>query len=345
MNRTDRLIAIVLLLHSRKTVRAKDIAQRFDIALRTVYRDMKALNEAGVPIAAEPGEGYSLVEGYYLPPIMFTADEAGSLYLGAELVRSFTDFSISRHVDSALMKIQSVLPQDKREYLEQLQGSTTIVARPKRAVQGFRDDVLRTLQDAVIHRQVIYLEYFSGHREDVTRRQVEPLGTLYYADRWHLIGYCRLRSDYRDFRTDRIKALQVLDERFANHRDFSLQRFVEGFMEIKNPREVKILFRKPVLRYIRDRVYFGVAEEKETPDGVIMTFLVPTLDHLAPWLLSFGRNAEIVSPEELRERTVAFARDMVHHHDETRAKDAGGAAGTGRDTAAPAERAPRSSEE
>lgn len=310
MNRTDRLIAIVLLLHSRKVVRARDIADHFEINIRTVYRDMKALNEAGVPVAAEAGEGYSLAPGYHLPPVMFTRDEAGALFLGAELARQFTDASLRQHVESAAAKIQAVLPEEKKEFLEKLDAAT-IVAPPSRFREGFRNDVLRTIQDAVVRRQILSIEYFSNHRDSFTSRKVEPLGLLYYSNYWHLIAYCRWRKDYRDFRTDRIKSLVMQDEVFAERADFSLEKFLEQTREMEAPHEAKVKFKDSVVSYVRGRYYFGAVTEEPAPDGIVLTFKVPSYEMLSGWLLSFGDQAEALSPPELIAMIARSAEKVV----------------------------------
>src|SRR5882762_8641742 len=116
MNRTDRLVAMVLFLQGRRVVRAMELAEHFEITERTVYRDISALCEAGVPISGEAGVGYSLMKGYQLPPVMFTAEEATSLFVGGELVKQFTDASLQAPMMSALDKLRAVLPRDRQDH-------------------------------------------------------------------------------------------------------------------------------------------------------------------------------------------------------------------------------------
>lgn len=242
MNRVDRLVATILLLQSKRIVRAKDIAHHFEISIRTVYRDMKALCEAGVPVAAEAGEGYSLVEGYHLPPVMFTDAEASALLLGGKFIEKLTDSSIIKNAESALLKIQSVLPGETRDYLETLQRATEVLLPSRQARAGFRDGTMATIQAAIVHRRVVSMEYYSHHRDSFSTRDVEPLGLLFYARHWHVISYCRLREDFRDFRTDRIRRLRVRDEGFTARQGYSLKDFMATFDKVENAIEVKIKF-------------------------------------------------------------------------------------------------------
>ncbi len=311
MNRVDRLVATILLLQSKRIVRAKDIAHHFEISIRTVYRDMKALCEAGVPVAAEAGEGYSLVEGYHLPPVMFTDAEASALLLGGKFIEKLTDSSIIKNAESALLKIQSVLPGETRDYLETLQRATEVLLRPRQAREGFRDGTMATIQAAIVHRRVVSMEYYSHHRDSFSTRDVEPLGLLFYARHWHVISYCRLREDFRDFRTDRIRSLRVRDEGFTARQGYSLKDFMATFDEVKNAIEVKIKFKNETAGYMRERYQFGLVAEKQLKTGVVMTFVVPSLEFLIGTLLAYGSNAEVISPQSLKDRLSEEANKIV----------------------------------
>jgi len=230
MNRVDRLIAIALRLQSRRVVRAEDLAGHFEISVRTVYRDIAALGEAGIPILAEAGVGYSLARGYHLPPVMFTAEEASALSIGGKLVEHLTDASLRKQMDSALLKIRSVLPRDRQDYLDRLERSTAVISRGANAIPRLSSEALIPIQRALAGRRVLALDYQGAQRREITKRAVEPLGLVYYADNWHLIAYCRLRRDVRDFRTDRILKLELQNELFAGHDEFSLKRYLEAEM-------------------------------------------------------------------------------------------------------------------
>ena len=121
MNRIDRLTAILIHLQTKRVVKAEEIADRFEMSLRTVYRDVKALMEAGVPIGSEAGKGYFIVDGYHLPPVMFTQDEASAMLLAGKLVEKMSDKSVRTAFESALLKIKAVLNDSGKDHLEDLQ--------------------------------------------------------------------------------------------------------------------------------------------------------------------------------------------------------------------------------
>jgi predicted DNA-binding transcriptional regulator YafY len=310
MNRVDRLMAIVVRLQGRRLVRAEDIAAEFEISVRTVYRDIAALGEAGIPIIGEAGVGYGLGKGYHLPPVMFTAEEASALSTAGKLVERLTDDSLRKQMESALLKIRSVLPRDRQDYLDRLDRSTAVVARGSRGVSRLSNEALIPIQRALAERRVLGLDYRGGQRRRATRRQVEPLGLVYYADNWHLVAYCRLRRDMRDFRTDRIRKLQVQNEIFSGHSDFSLKSYLETVMCDGSFEMAHVRFKPEVMERVRREWEFGLVEEKAEADAVTVTLLAHSLEWLAGSILSFGSMAEVIGPERLKELVFSEATQV-----------------------------------
>jgi predicted DNA-binding transcriptional regulator YafY len=300
MNRVDRLFAMVVHLQSRRVVRAEDLAAHFEISVRTVYRDLAALGEAGIPITAEAGVGYSLVKGYHLPPVMFTAEEASALSVGGKLVEHLTDASLRKQMETALLKIRSVLPRDHQDYLERLERSTAVVTRGSETTPRLESEALIPLQRAVAGRRVVALHYQDGKRREITRREVEPLGLVYYSDNWHLIAWCRLRRDVRDFRSDRILKLRLQDEVFSGHADFSLKGYLEAEARSGEFQVARVRFAPEVMDRVRRERSWGLVEEQPGPEGTVVSLLDCSLEGLAGWLLSFGSKAEVIAPEPLK---------------------------------------------
>ena len=294
-------MAIVVYLQGRRLCRAEDMAAHFEISVRTMYRDLAALGEAGIPIMAEAGVGYSLVKGYHLPPVMFTAEEAGALFIGGKLVEKLTDASLRKHMESALLKIRSVLPRERQDHLDRLERSTAVLGKHSVAVTRMASEALIPIQQALAERRVLTLDYLGGARRELTRRQVEPLGLIYYADNWHLIAHCRLRCDLRDFRSDRIRSLRLLNEVFTGHTDFSLPEYMETAAREDGLETVVIRFKREVMEHVRRDWNIRVEQEKEEANGeVAVTLRIYALESFASWILSFGEKAEVASPERLK---------------------------------------------
>lgn len=204
MNRIDRLLGIVTMLQSRKYVPAEKIAEKYDISIRTVYRDIKALCEQGIPVSFEPFRGYFIVQGYFLPPVSFSSEEANALLLMETLISSFADKSIEKYYASALNKIKSVLRSNQKEHIELLHKNIKL-----QVPVCFRNDYehLSLIQKCIIEKSIIDLDY-KNSKEEISNRKVEPAGLIFYAFSWHLIGWCHLRGDYRDFKVSRIIKLR-----------------------------------------------------------------------------------------------------------------------------------------
>jgi predicted DNA-binding transcriptional regulator YafY len=200
MNRIDRLFGILTLLQSKKFVSAEAIAERFNISIRTVYRDVKALGEGGIPVSFEAGKGYFIVQGYFLSPVSFSSEEANALLLMETMVRGFADKSIHTHYSSALQKIKAVLRSSQKESVEFLQSNMKLQL-PDCFVNDH--DYLSLLQTAISNKLVVELEY-KNNKSEVSKRSVEPIGLVFYAFSWHLIAWCHMREEYRDFKVARI---------------------------------------------------------------------------------------------------------------------------------------------
>jgi predicted DNA-binding transcriptional regulator YafY len=315
MNRIDRLTAILIQLQTKRVVKAEEIANRFEISLRTVYRDVKALMEAGVPIGSEAGKGYFIVDGYHLPPVMFTQSEASALVLAGKLVEKMTDKSIRQQFESALFKIQSVLHDPEKDHLESLQSHIEVWQRPK-TENEFPDHYLSDIQKAVVDKEVLKIQYFSSYSDENTTREVEPIGLFYYGEAWHLIAWCRLRNGYRDFRADRISDLKNTSSKFDARNLFTLKEYMSTVARSNHEmHQVVVIFDKTAARFIGNMRYnYGFVSEEEANGKVKMTFLTAYLNGIARWLLMFGSEAEVESPLTVREKIAELIEELSIHY-------------------------------
>jgi predicted DNA-binding transcriptional regulator YafY len=315
MNRIDRLHAILTHLQSKKKVTAQEMADRFNISLRTVYRDVKALDESGVPVIGEAGSGYTIMEGYRLPPVMFTQEEASALLLGAKLAEQFTDGSVKRHFQGALFKIKAVLRSTDKEYVESLTEHIEIVNRYSPDSDSPHQH-LSILQQAIVHKRVVDLQYRSNQKEEVTRRKVEPIGLLYYGNAWHLIGWCHLRNDYRDFRLSRMLGVQLEDTFFDPTAHPSIKEYIAQIQMGTDLQETIVLFEKRAIKFLHEQKYLhGFVSEEEDGDCVRMKFLTAHLSYFGRWLLMFSNGVRVESPEALKSLILEhIEKCSAHHH-------------------------------
>lgn len=223
MNRIDRLFGILLILQSKKHVNAETIASRFEISVRTVYRDIKALAEQGVPLSFEPNKGYFIVQGYFLPPVSFNTDEASALLMMERFIEGFADKSIKQHYQSALDKVKNVLKSNQKEVLENLNANIRLQL-PKRLYSNV--EYLSLLQNAIADKNIVSIKY-KNYKEEISERRLEPIGLIFYAFSWHLIGYCHLRNSYRDFKVNNILQLNCSSLPFTLTKHISINDYMK----------------------------------------------------------------------------------------------------------------------
>ncbi len=211
MNRVDRLFAIVTFIQGKKHVTVQRLSEHFGISERTVFRDLKALQESGIPIGFENNKGYFLVEGYFTPPIAFTHQEANALLLSQQLIHGFTDKTVKANLDSAITKIRSVLKKSDSDKVNNLDERMRFQL-PERLTN--EQDYMATIQEAICRSKQLNITYTNTKQESSTRI-VEPIGLVFYAFSWHMIAYCWLKREYRDFKLNRINALRLMDTDFT----------------------------------------------------------------------------------------------------------------------------------
>ncbi|TAL43682.1 MAG: YafY family transcriptional regulator [Chitinophagaceae bacterium] len=317
MNRIDRLAAILIQLQSRRLVKAKDIAEKFSISLRTVYRDVKALEEAGVPVIGEAGTGYRLMEGYKLPPVMFNQDEATALLTASKLVQSKTDAGISKHYTAALDKIKAILRLSEKDHMEEIDEHIAVMTHPAFVHQPATELHLQSILKAISSSLVIEINYTSLEKNETTRRKVEPVGIYYLGSHWYLIAWCRLRNDYRNFRTDKIAQLTITSETNSKTHP-PLQSFISQMSADREVQKVVIEVEASIVKHLGEQKYYnGFVKEEKAGDHVRMTFLTGSLMGFSRWLMLFADHAKIIEPPELNDMVAEIAENILKKLEQT----------------------------
>lgn len=299
LNRFDRIVAIHLQLQSKRTIKAQELADRFHVSLRTIYRDIRSLEASGVPIVGEAGLGYSLMEGYRLPPVMFTREEAGSFVAAEKLMQHYMDKNLGGHFESAMFKIKSVLRGSEKDWVTALDSHISI----RSAQNAFNEKVpnaLELLFESLAEKKQVVMNYQSVQREQPVIRNIEPVGLFHENRHWYILGYCHLRKDYRQFRIDRIQNISRSGKSFIRkHGSVEKHRQKED-----NPKKktIKLLVDKEVAGHLKyDRDYFGFISEEVKGGQIEMTFEISEKEEgFARWFLMFGDHAQILEPENLK---------------------------------------------
>ncbi|MGB0205134.1 MAG: helix-turn-helix transcriptional regulator [Neptuniibacter sp.] len=223
MRKAERLFQLLTLLRGRRTVlTASAIAEVLEVSERTVYRDIQALSLSGVPIEGEVGVGYRLRPEFNLPPLMFDEEELEALILGVRLVQGCSDQHLGRSASRVLEKVKAVLPSKLFE--KYIDGPEWFV------VPGLHREWTTQFSDqirlAIKNNCVLSISYQREDKQSSTR-EVWPLGLVYWGAVWTLVAWCELRGDFRMFRLDRIKALELLSRRFETTKQINLQSYLK----------------------------------------------------------------------------------------------------------------------
>jgi len=223
VNRLSRLTAILIQFQTKRIVTASELSQKFQVSKRTIYRDIKALEKAGVPILTEEGKGYTLMEGYRIPPIMFTEKQVNALILAEQLVLKNKDASFIKDYSEAIDKIKSILRYTIKDKANLLANRTQFneVINQKRNSKNLSD-----LQNALTNFNLVKVQYINKEGT-ATNRLIEPFALL-STENWYLIAWCHLRKEFRFFRLDRFQKMEILSENFEPH-NLTLQEYFDQY--------------------------------------------------------------------------------------------------------------------
>jgi predicted DNA-binding transcriptional regulator YafY len=337
MNRTDRLLAIILELQGKGRQRAEDLAETFETSKRTIYRDIQALGEAGVPIVSIQGLGYSLMKGYFLPPLSFTTDEATMLILGSDLMAQSFDAQYRSAALSASRKIENVLPEKLRDEVHYLQDSIRFVTTDAME-QPTETEKLLQVRRAILQRNTIRFRYFTRHPSSIAEvedesgvsirrhtsaaptapaqstREADPYGLVHFLNAWHVIAYCHLRQDIRNFRLGRIDDLVLLPKTFQRPANFRMGESQSGQ---RTRMFVRVLFDTEVARWVRESRFYYINSQELTPDGLLVTLKPHQESEILQWLLSWGSHVRVLEPESLRLLITEEAHGMLRNNGES----------------------------
>jgi predicted DNA-binding transcriptional regulator YafY len=316
-NVATRLLSLILLLQSRPNWKASELATELRVSERTVHRYMGMLDEMGIPIYSERGPygGFSLVRGYKLPPLIFTAEEATVLYMGANLVREVWGQTYDDAATSVTAKLDNVLPDDLRQEVARAQQSLLVGGLTRRDYRPW-EPMIHTLRQCIGDRRCVHLLYQGLARQEETDRVVAPYALTLQWGLWYLVGFCHLRQDLRTFRVDRIQQAVPLEDHFKMPREFSVREYLARSMRFEPNYRVAVHLEANVARQVQER-HDHWMELTGHPDGSITArFGVANLDWTTGWVLSYGAAAKVLEPPELIARVREVAEGALRRYAE-----------------------------
>lgn len=310
LKKLDRVTAILTQLQSKPVVRAQDLAEKFDVSIRTIYRDVKTLENAGIPIVGEAGNGYSLMEGYKLPPIMFTKEEVLSFITAEKLMQKFSHQSLGNHYQVAMEKVRSVLRHSDKNLIQNIEKQIDVFSAHAHSGDSLKN-VIPIILESIAEKTQLSIEYQTVDGR-ISNRTIEAVGIFFEFNFWYIMAYCILRKDFRQFRVDRIQQISKTQTPFLQeYGQINDYRKSHG-----NKVQAKLLVDKKIMSHlVNSKKYYGLIEEVETDQGMELTFETEWINDGFPrWLITFADYATVLEPESLRIRLNELLVKMTDRH-------------------------------
>jgi predicted DNA-binding transcriptional regulator YafY len=303
-----RLLSLIFKLQSRPSWKAGELAHELNVSERTIHRYMGMLEDMGIPIYSERGPygGFSLLRGYKLPPLIFTAEEATVLYMGAQLVRELWGRTYGDAVTAVTAKLDNVLPDDLRQVVERTRQNLVVSGLTQKDYRAWQPTI-HTLRHCIAEQRCVRLTYSSFSRQEHTTRVVEPYALVLQWGLWYLVAFCRLRGAMRTFRVDRVQEIHPEDETFSKSADFSVRDYLNRTQKDLLSYTVTVHLGADVASVVKEWQGHWM-DITEFEDGSINArFEVADLDWPTGWVLGFGASAKVLEPPELMQRVQATA--------------------------------------
>jgi predicted DNA-binding transcriptional regulator YafY len=317
--RTERLLNIWLLLYQNPHFRftAKDIAEKYGVDVRTIYRDLNALqNELGVPISEE-GSKRGIEEGYFLPPIRFSLPEALNIFLSARLMLNYAQ-RYDPNTEATFFKLSSIVPPPLREQIQKTIDWMHKLPKDERYLR-----ILARLAEAWVSRHKVKILYRALEAEQPTERIIEPyfIEPAAAGHSSYLIAYCHRTKSQRTFKIERIEAIEATSESYLIPPEFDANEFLGSSWGIVVEGEVKTVRLKinahEIARIMAETVWHpSQIVEKQSDGSAIMTLRVTETVELYSWILKWGEKVEVLEPEELRQDIIETAKAVLEVYSE-----------------------------
>ena len=310
MNSSERRLKLMLMLQQPgKKLTVEEIAQKFGVSRRTIFRDFNSLQEINVPVTWDKYSGYGVMPGYKVPPLMFTSKELATVMVGLNFVKSQVDRQLVEDAEGVELKIKNVLPDDLKEFMESLEKRTIVDPYLKFGGEKKEGGDWYLLSSAIAQKRRIQFSYTTKSGEKSVRK-VDPFILVFYEDHWNMIGKSHIRGEVRNFILDQMEKIEILEEKIREEKEVD----VEGLIFRINERShlIRIVVEKSFLERLRANLPAKIFKSiDKNPKKVQLSFYFDNLEFLNEWLLQFGTAVEVESPKELKEKREILLREML----------------------------------
>ena len=311
MNSSERRMKLILMLQqSNERITVDKIAEKFNISRRTVFRDFNALSEMNVPVTHDKYNGYGIMRGYKIPPLMFTSKELATIMVGLNFVKSQVDQKLIEDAKGVELKIKEVVPDDLREFMESLEERTVVDPYLNFGAEKMEGGDWYVISNAISENKSINFNYRAKSDEEITSRKIDPYIIVFYRDHWNVIGHSHKRDDVRNFLLDRMSEIQILDEEFVPYGKIDVEGLI--FRSDESSEKIIVDVSASALKRFQANLPAKIIKKKEeNPNLFRIEFFFDNLDFINKWLLQFPEDVKIVGPDILIEKRNDLLKKMI----------------------------------
>ncbi len=289
---------ILMLQESNKKLTVDELAERFNVTRRTIFRDFNVLSEINVPVTWDKYSGYGVMDGYKVPPLMFTSKELATIMVGLNFVKSQVDKSLVEDAKGVELKIKNTIPEELKMFMESLDNRTVVDPFLHFGSEKKDGGSWYLISSAISQSKKISFTYTAKSDGEKTDRKIDPYLLVFYRDHWNVIGYSHKRDAIRNFVLDRMGNVQILNELYEQNKEIDAEALI--FNSNESGQTVKVLVDKESDRAFRANLPTKIVKSEVVKNKKIkVTFKFENLDYINTWLLQFGDRVEILSPDSL----------------------------------------------
>ncbi|PWN06069.1 YafY family transcriptional regulator [Rhodohalobacter mucosus] len=305
---------MLMLQQSKKRITVDKLADMFNVSRRTIFRDFNALSDLKVPVTWDEFNGYGIMEGYKIPPLMFTTEELATIMVGLNFVKSQVDKKLAEDAKGVELKIKEVVNDELRNFMDSLENKTVVDPFLHFGHEKKDGGNWYIVSSAISRQKSLRFVYRSKGDSTETERLIDPYLIVFYKDHWNVIGYSHKRAAIRNFVLDRMSGVEITDQKFELKSEINAEALI--FNSNESGQKIEVLVGKEAERaFMANLPTKIIRKEAINSKKIKVEFRFESLDYLNDWLLQFGDKVTVLSPKQLirkRERLISSMMENLH---------------------------------
>ena len=298
MNSSERRLKLILTLQSNQQLNARELAEKFNVSRRTIFRDLKVLNKMEIPITWDQYSGYGIMPGYKMPPIMFTSQELATVMVGLAFAQSQVAKQLADDAKSVELKIRNVVPGELKEFMSSLNKKTIVDPYLKYGGNKKEGGNWYLITSAISQKKRIAFQYKAKKDDQYSKRKIDPYLIVFYRDHWNTIGYSHRRSSVRNFLLYVMKDIKIIDEYYETSSEIDPEALIFRYADTLH--EIVVRVDKSIEDRFMANLPAKIIKKNDINDKIIkVTFVFDNLDYINEWLLQFTDKVTIKKPSTL----------------------------------------------